>query len=221
MYIHPAGYRVILVFFVLVVLVAVLVHFIPGIPGWLEWGVRGALIALFCLVLWFFRIPPRPFNAAPNEVTAVSDGKVVLVEEVEEPEVIGGKAIKICVFLSIFDVHCQWAPVGGTLEYYKYHPGEYLVAWHEKSSTLNERTTFAQRTPSGLVVWRQIAGAVARRIRVFVEEGQEVEHGQEAGFILFGSRIDFYLPLDAEVLVQPGDRVVARSTVMARLPEVH
>jgi len=144
MYIHPAGYRVILVFFVLVVLVAVLVHFIPGMPGWLEWGVRGALIALFCLVLWFFRIPPRPFNAAPNEVTAVSDGKVVLVEEVDEPEVIGGKAIKICVFLSIFDVHCQWAPVGGKLEYYKYHPGEYLVAWHEKSSTLNERTTFGR-----------------------------------------------------------------------------
>jgi phosphatidylserine decarboxylase len=171
-------------------------------------------------VLWVFRIPPRPFSAAPNEVTAVSDGKVVLVEEVDEPEVIGGKAIKVCVFLSIFDVHCQWAPVGGTLEYFKYHPGEYLVAWHEKSSTLNERTTFGQRTPYGMVVWRQIAGAVARRIRWFVEEGQEMEHGQEAGFILFGSRIDFYLPLDAEVLVQPGDRVVARSTVVARLPEV-
>ena len=210
----------ILVFLVLVIALAVLVHQIPQIPSWLEWGVRGALLILFCLVLWFFRIPPRPFSAAPNEITAVSDGKVVLVEEVDEPEVIGGKAIKVCVFLSIFDVHCQWAPVGGTLEYFKYHPGEYLVAWHEKSSTLNERTTFGQRTPHGVVVWRQIAGAVARRIRWFVGEGQEMEHGQEAGFILFGSRIDFYLPLDAEVLVQPGDRVVARSTVVARLPEV-
>ncbi|MED5334789.1 MAG: phosphatidylserine decarboxylase [Bacteroidota bacterium] len=220
MYIHPAGYRVILVFLILVIALAVLVHQIPQIPSWLEWGARGALLILFCLVLWFFRIPPRPFSAAPNEVTAVSDGKVVLVEEVDEPEVIGGKAIKVCVFLSIFDVHCQWAPVGGTLEYFKYHPGEYLVAWHEKSSTLNERTPFGQRTSYGMVVWRQIAGAVARRIRWFVEEGQEMEHGQEAGFILFGSRIDFYLPLDAEVLVQPGDRVVARSTVVARLPEV-
>ncbi len=220
MYIHPAGYRVILVFLILVIALAVLVHQIPQIPSWLEWGARGALLILFCLVLWFFRIPPRPFSAAPNEVTAVSDGKVVLVEEVDEPEVIGGKAIKVCVFLSIFDVHCQWAPVGGILEYFKYHPGEYLVAWHEKSSTLNERTTFGQRTPYGMVVWRQIAGAVARRIRWFVEEGQEMKHGQEAGFILFGSRIDFYLPLDAEVLVQPGDRVVARSTVVARLPEV-
>ena len=220
MYIHLAGYRVILVFLVIVIALAVLVRQIPQIPSWLEWGVRGALLILFCLVLWFFRIPPRPFSAAPNEVTAVSDGKVVLVEEVDEPEVIGGKAIKVCVFLSIFDVHCQWAPVGGTLEYFKYHPGEYLVAWHEKSSTLNERTTFGQRTPHGMVVWRQIAGAVARRIRWFVEEGQEMEHGQEAGFILFGSRIDFYLPLDAEVLVKPGDRVVARSTVVARLPEV-
>ena len=220
MYIHPAGYRGILVFLILVIALAVLVHQIPQIPSWLEWGARGALLILFCLVLWFFRIPLRPFSAAPNEVTAVSDGKVVLVEEVDEPEVIGGKAIKVCVFLSIFDVHCQWAPVGGTLEYFKYHPGEYLVAWHEKSSTLDERTTFGQRTPYGMVVWRQIAGAVARRIRWFVEEGQEMEHGQEAGFILFGSRIDFYLPLDAEVLVQPGDRVVARSTVVARLPEV-
>ena len=221
MYIHPAGYRVILVFFVLLVLLAVLVHVIPGMPSWLEWGLRGVFLVLFCMVLWFFRIPPRPFTAGPHEVTAVSDGKVVLVEEVDEPEVIGGKAIKICVFLSIFDVHAQWAPIGGKLEYFKYHEGEYLVAWHEKSSTLNERTTFAQRTPAGLVVWRQIAGAVARRIRYFVEEGQMVEHGQECGFILFGSRIDFYLPLEAEVLVKPGDRVVARSTVMARLPEVH
>lgn len=221
MYIHPAGYRVILVFFVLLLLLAVLVHFIPGIPSWLNWGLRVVFMGLFCLVLWFFRIPPRPFSAAPNEITAVSDGKVVLVEEVDEPEVVGGKAIKVCIFLSIFDVHAQWAPIGGTLEYFKYHPGEYLVAWHEKSSTLNERTTFAQRTPSGLVVWRQIAGAVARRIRWFVEEGQHVGHGQESGFILFGSRIDLYLPTDSEILVQPGDRVVARSTVLARLKEVH
>jgi len=220
MYIHSAGYRVILIFFVLLVLLAVLVHFIPGMPSWLEWVLRGAFLLLFCQVLWFFRIPPRPFDAAPNEVTAVSDGKVVLVEEVDEPEVIGGKAIKICVFLSIFDVHAQWAPIGGKLEYFKYHEGEYLVAWHEKSSTLNERTTFAQRTPSGLVVWRQIAGAVARRIRWFVEEGDHIEHGQESGFILFGSRIDLYLPLDSDILVKPGDRVVARSTVLARLKEV-
>jgi phosphatidylserine decarboxylase len=220
MYIHPAGYRVILVFFLVVFLIALLVHQIPGIPRLAEYVVGGALLILCLLVLWFFRIPPRPFDAAPNEVTSVSDGKVVLVEEVDEPEVIGGKAIKICVFLSIFDVHAQWAPIGGKLEYFKYHEGEYLVAWHEKSSTLNERTTFGQATPSGMLVWRQIAGAVARRIRWFVEEGQEIAHGQECGFILFGSRIDLYLPLDAEVVVKPGDRVVARSTVLARLPEV-
>ena len=217
MYIHPAGYRVILVFFAVAVLLMLLVHQIPSVPTWVEILVGGALTVLCCLVLWFFRIPPRPFDAAPNEVTAVSDGKVVLVEEVDEPEVIRGKAIKVCVFLSIFDVHAQWAPIGGPLEYFKYHEGEYLVAWHEKSSTLNERTTFGQRTPHGLVVWRQIAGAVARRIRWFVEEGQDVEHAQECGFILFGSRIDLYLPLDSEILVEPGDRVVARSTVLARL----
>lgn len=220
MYIHPAGYRVILVFFLIAILLVVLVHQWGILPRWAEYGVGAVMLALCCLVLWFFRIPPRPLSAGENEVTAVSDGKVVLVEEVDEPEVIGGRAIKICVFLSIFDVHAQWAPIGGRLEYFKYHEGEYLVAWHEKSSTLNERTTFAQRTPAGLVVWRQIAGAVARRIRWFVNEGDEVAHGQECGFILFGSRIDFYLPLGSEVLVKPGDRVVARGTVMARLPEV-
>jgi phosphatidylserine decarboxylase len=221
MYIHHAGYRVILVFFLIAVALMVLFHQVSAIPRPVALVLDSALVILCLMVLWFFRIPERPFHAQPNEITAVSDGKVVLVEEVDEPEVIGGKAIKICVFLSIFDVHAQWAPIGGTLESFKYHPGQYLVAWHPKSSTLNERTTFAQRTPSGLVVWRQIAGAVARRIRWFVEEGQNVEHAQECGFILFGSRIDIYLPLGSEILVEPGDRVVARGTVMARLPEVH
>ena len=221
MYIHSAGHRVILVFFLIAAAIALFAHWVPGAPKWLSIAVTVVMVALCLLVLWFFRIPPRPFDAAPNEITSVSDGKVVLVEEVDEPEVIGGKAIKICVFLSIFDVHAQWAPIGGKLEYFKYHEGEYLVAWHEKSSTLNERTTFGQRTPAGLVVWRQIAGAVARRIRWFVEEGQDIQHGQECGFILFGSRIDLYLPLEAEVVVKPGDRVVARQTVLARLPEVH
>jgi phosphatidylserine decarboxylase len=221
MYIHPAGYRVILVFFLIAVALMVLFHQLSWIPGPLKLVLDGALVVLCLLVLWFFRIPERPFNAKANEITAVSDGKVVIVEEVDEPEVIGGKAIKICVFLSIFDVHAQWAPIGGKLESFAYHPGKYLVAWHPKSSTLNERTTFAQSTPYGTVVWRQIAGAVARRIRWFVEEGQQIEHAQECGFILFGSRIDIYLPLGSEVLVEPGDRVVARGTVMARLPEVH
>lgn len=221
MYIHSAGHKVIAVFYLIALLIMVAVHFIPAVPKLVEWGVGIVLLSLCLLVLWFFRIPPRPFDAAPNEVTAVSDGKVVLVEEVDEPEVLGGKAIKVCIFLSIFDVHAQWAPIGGKLEYFKYHEGEYLVAWHEKSSTLNERTTFAQRTPAGLVVWRQIAGAVARRIRWFVEEGQDIGHADECGFILFGSRIDLYLPLGSEVVVEPGDRVVARGTVIARLPEVH
>lgn len=221
MTIHPAGHRVIFMFFLLISGLMATLHGWLVWPIWLELVLTTGLVVLFALVLWFFRIPPRPFHAAPDEVTAVSDGKVVLVEEVEETEVIGGKAIKICVFLSIFDVHAQWAPIGGHLERFRYHPGKYLVAWHEKSSTLNERTTFAQRTPAGLLVWRQVAGAVARRIRWFVEEGQNVQHGQECGFILFGSRIDLYLPLGSDIRVQPGDRVVARSTVLAKLPEVH
>ncbi|MDA8695904.1 phosphatidylserine decarboxylase family protein [Flavobacteriales bacterium] len=220
MTIHRAGHKVILVFMLVLALLQGLISWIPSLHIVLEIFLRVALVGLGLLVLWFFRIPKRPYTGQPGEVTAVSDGKVVLVEEVDEPEVIGGRAIKICVFLSIFDVHAQWAPVAGTLEYFKYHKGEYLVAWHEKSSTLNERTTFGQRTPGGMVVWRQIAGAVARRIRWYVKEGDEVSGGQECGFILFGSRIDFYLPLEAQVTVKPGDRVVARSTVLARLPEV-
>jgi len=221
MHIHRAGHRILSIAFLVLVPIAAGIMWVPGIPSWLVWSLWMGLTAFYLLVLWFFRIPPRPFDARPDEVTAVSDGKVVLVEEVEEHEVIGGRAIKVCVFLSIFDVHAQWAPVGGVLETFRYHPGKYLVAWHPKSSTLNERTTYAQRTPAGLVVWRQIAGAVARRIRWYVQEGNEIRHGQECGFILFGSRIDLYLPLDAEVLVEPGDRVVARSTVVARLAETH
>ena len=220
MTIHRAGHKVILVFLLGIALLQVLISWIPSLHIALEVFLRVALVDLGLLVLWFFRIPKRPYTGQPGEVTAVSDGKVVLVEEVDEPEVIGGKAIKICVFLSIFDVHAQWAPVAGTLEYFKYHRGKYLVAWHEKSSILNERTTYGQRTPGGMVVWRQIAGAVARRIRWYVQQGEEVAGGQECGFILFGSRIDFYLPLGAEVTVQPGARVAARSTVLARLPEV-
>ena len=221
MYIHRAGFRVLAFFLLILGSIAFGLHWFSGWPNWVVWPLSGVLGCFYLLLLWFFRVPHRPFDAQSNEVTAVSDGKVVLVEEVDELEAIGGKAIKVCVFLSIFDVHAQWAPIGGVLETFRYHPGQYLVAWHPKSSTLNERTTYVQRTPAGLVVWRQIAGAVARRIRWYVEEGEQVQHGQECGFILFGSRIDLYLPLDARVLVKPGDRVVARSTVVARLPEVH
>ena len=132
MTIHRAGHKVILVFMLVLALLQALISWIPSLHIAIEIFLRAALVGLGLLVLWFFRIPKRPYTGQPGEVTAVSDGKVVLVEEVDEPEVIGGKAIKICVFLSIFDVHAQWAPVAGKLEYFKYHRGEYLVAWHEK-----------------------------------------------------------------------------------------
>ena len=192
------------------------------LPAVLFYLLAFGCIVLLGLVINFFRMPSREIGSTQmEEILCPSDGKVVVIEKVQETEWFKDERIQISIFMSPLNVHAQWSPMAGKVLAALYHPGKYLVAWHPKSSTLNERTTFAQSTPYGTVVWRQIAGAVARRIRWFVEEGQQIEHAQECGFILFGSRIDIYLPLGSEVLVEPGDRVVARGTVMARLPEVH
>jgi phosphatidylserine decarboxylase len=210
--IHRAGHRILIGFWAATFVVAYFC-LLAGL----------VLAAVGLLMLWFFRIPPRPIYANSAEVTAVSDGKVVLIEEVFEDEHFGARVQKVSVFLSIFNVHAQWSPVAGRLAAFKYHPGKYLVAWHPKSSTLNERSTFVVDVPpskdsaGGTVLFRQVAGAVARRLRWYVQPGDQLTQGQEVGFILFGSRIDFYLPLDASIQVEVGQKVVARSTVIARL----
>ena len=196
-----------------------------GIPMWLgapAWVVQlmGVLAMVdIVLVAQFFRIPKRVPVAAEGQILCPSDGKVVVIEEVDEPEVFGDKRIQVSIFMSPLNVHAQWAPMVGEVTHANYHPGKYLVAWHPKSSTENERTTLVINGDRGPVLFRQIAGAVARRIRWYIQPGQRVELGEEVGFIKFGSRIDVFLPLGSEIHVGLEEKVKGRETVLATLPK--
>ena len=195
-----------------------------GLLFWLEaetWlvqlvGVLGLLDVV--LIAQFFRIPKRVPVAEEGQILCPSDGKVVVIEEVEEPEVFGDKRIQVSIFMSPLNVHAQWAPMAGEVTHANYHPGKYLVAWHPKSSAENERTTLVINGARGPVLFRQIAGAVARRIRWYIEPGQQVELGEEVGFIKFGSRIDVFLPLGSDIHVGLEQKVKGRETVLATLP---
>ncbi|MBX2972475.1 MAG: phosphatidylserine decarboxylase family protein [Flavobacteriales bacterium] len=189
----------------------------PVLPAFLSMLIGAALIAVFAIVVWFFRVPKR---ALPHDDTAIfspCDGKVVVIEEVYEPEYFKDKRLQVSIFMSPLNVHINYHPIGGTTTYYKYHPGKYLVAWHPKSSTENERSTVVNRHPKhGEVLFRQIAGALARRICTYAREGQPAAQGAEFGFIKFGSRVDLFLPLDAKVEVELGQIMTGSASVIAR-----
>ncbi len=173
---------------------------------------------IFLLVLQFFRNPIFKINAKANEVIAPADGKVVVIEETTEDEVLKDKRIQISIFMSPLNVHVNRTPVKGVVDFFKYHAGKYLVAWHPKSSTENERTTMVLKTENGVsVLVRQIAGAVARRIKWYVNEGQNLGHGEEFGFIKFGSRVDIFLPIGTKILVEEGQKTKGGRTVLAEL----
>jgi phosphatidylserine decarboxylase len=177
-----------------------------------------ASVIFYLLILQFFRNPIFSIVQNTKHVLAPADGKVVVIEETEETEYLKGKRKQISIFMSPVNVHVNRMPVGGRISFYKYHPGKYLVAWHPKSSTENERTTVAVKTKDGVeVLFRQIAGALARRIKCYVKEGQVLEQGQEFGFIKFGSRVDIFLPLDAKVTVNIGDITKGGRTIIAEL----
>ncbi len=218
MTIHREGYATLLV--VLLILTALNV----GLNYWLplQLGLHNiALIVsllLFIIVLQFFRNPVVQVERNPNQILAPCDGKVVVIEETLEPEYFNAKRRQISIFMSPINVHVNRNPVSGIVKYFKYHPGKYLVAWHPKSSTENERTTVVVQNEKGVeVLFRQIAGALARRICWYVAEGQRVVQGNEFGFIKFGSRVDIFLPLDAKVIVKIDDKTSAGQTVIAEL----
>lgn len=170
------------------------------------------------LILWFFRIPPRKTIEGENTVIAPADGKIVVIEKVREEEYFKDERIQISIFMSPLNVHQNVFPVSGKVLYRKYHPGKYLVAWHPKSSTENERSTLVIGNKSGTeILVRQIAGAVARRIRTYAAPGQEVTAGEELGFIKFGSRVDVFLPLDSKIVCQVGDITKNKLTSLAEL----
>ncbi|MBL6449836.1 phosphatidylserine decarboxylase family protein [Fulvivirga sp. 29W222] len=178
----------------------------------------GITIVLFLLVLQFFRNPKVITSVNDRHVVAPADGKVVVIEETTEAEYLKDKRIQISIFMSPVNVHVNRMPVKGVVEFFKYHAGKYLVAWHPKSSTENERTTVVIKTPKGVsVLMRQIAGALARRIKWYVKEGENFEQGQEFGFIKFGSRVDVFLPLTAKVKVNIGQKTKGGMTVLAEL----
>ena len=185
---------------------------------WLQ--IFGIVLSAFILIiiLQFFRKPL--FNIEKNDsiLLAPADGKVVVIEEVEEPEFFKDKRIQVSIFMSPFNVHINRNPVTGIVKYAKYHPGLYLVAWHPKSSTENERTTVVYERANGMqLLMRQIAGALARRIVYYVKEGDKVEQGEEMGFIKFGSRVDLFLPLGTKIEVKLNDVVKGGKTSIATL----
>jgi phosphatidylserine decarboxylase len=181
--------------------------------------VLGVAVIFYLLILQFFRNPIFTVQKNPKQIIAPADGKVVVIEETEETEYLKGKRKQVSIFMSPVNVHVNRMPVGGVISYFKYHPGKYLVAWHPKSSTENERTTVVVKNEQGVeILFRQIAGALARRIKWYVKEGQRLEQGEEFGFIKFGSRVDLYLPLNAVVKVQIGEKTTGGKTVIAELP---
>ena len=175
-------------------------------------------LVLLVLVVQFFRIPNRLLTTGESQVIAPADGKIVVIEETVESEYFKDRRRQVSIFMSPLNVHVNRNPITGIVRYFKYFPGKYLVAWHPKSSTENERTTVVIQAASGTeVLLRQIAGAVARRIIWYVKEGQPVQQGEEFGFIKFGSRVDVFLPLDAQINVKIGDVTKGGVTVIAEL----
>jgi len=173
-------------------------------------------IVVYGMLLWFFRKPVRIATPDANAIYAPCDGEVVVVEDVVEKEYYGEKRKQVSIFMSPLNVHINWYPVSGTIKYYQYHPGDKLVAWHPKSSELNERTTVVVETEKKQsLLFRQIAGAMARRIVCYAEPDKEIVQGSEVGFIKFGSRMDLFLPLDAKISVTINQKVSGNKTVIA------
>ena len=184
----------------------------------IKWLVYIFSFTLFVIILQFFRSPAITVAKDETQVLCPADGKVVVIEEADETEYLKDRRLQISVFMSPINVHINRNPISGVVKYFKYHPGKYLVAWHPKSSTENERTTMVVETSLGTqVLMRQIAGALAKRIKWYVKPGDEAVQGEEYGFIKFGSRVDIFLPLDADIKVKLNDRPKGGQTIIAVL----
>lgn len=216
MTIHREGYPTILVTLIFIIILHALVYFIAGEIKSLMIITHIISLALLVIVLQFFRNPKRKLTVNENAIIAPADGKVVVIEEVEETEYLNKKCRQISIFMSPFNVHINRFPISGVVKYAKYHPGKYLVAWHPKSSTENERTTIVVEHKNGIpILFRQIAGALARRIVYYCKENDVAQQASEMGFIKFGSRVDVFIPLDAKVKVNLEQKVQGGVTIIA------
>ena len=212
---HKEGFKIIFIALVIVIGLSLLANvFVEN--STIRGGVIISLIIILLLVLQFFRNPKRNFLVHPENVLSSVDGKVVVIEEVFEKEYFNDKRLQVSVFMSPINVHVTRYPVGGKVVYSKYHPGKYLVAWHPKSSEENERTTVVVKNDAfGEVLFRQIAGALAKRIVNYAEINQEVAQASDSGFIKFGSRVDIFLPLDSKIKVTLNQKVKGGISVIA------
>ena len=224
MYIHKKGYGVIATMFTILVLIIVgVLMLLNAILETTHWTILAGLIIIGVIIfVWsitFFRVPTkRKITHEENAVVSSADGEIVAIEEVEEKEYFHDKRIQVSVFMSAYDVHVNWFPMDGVVSYVKYHPGKKLFAINPKSSELNERNSVAVRDAKGReVLFRQVAGVMARRIVCNIKEGDKAEVGKEFGMIKFGSRVDFFLPTDADIQVEIGDDITGQVSVLAYL----
>ena len=213
---HKEGYKIIVIAFILSITGILLAEKIIEII-WVVKAIQIIILAFLFIVLQFFRNPKRATNLNENTIIAPVDGKVVVIEEVEEPEYFKDKRLQVSIFMSPINVHVTRYAMSGVVKYSKYHPGKYLVAWHPKASSENERTTIVlDNKIFGEVLYRQIAGALAKRIVNYAKEGTEVIQGADAGFIKFGSRVDLYLPIGTKLTIKLGDVVKGGTQVVAK-----
>jgi phosphatidylserine decarboxylase len=211
---HKEGYKIIFIALVSFIATLLLADKFITLP-WLKMAVQLLVLFFFVMILQFFRNPNRKITPNKNTILAPVDGKVVVIEEVFEEEYFKDKRLQVSIFMSPINVHVTRYAASGKIKFSKYHPGKYLVAWHPKASTENERTTVVIETEAfGEILYRQIAGALARRIVNYAEEGPEVTQGDDAGFIKFGSRVDIFLPIGTQVAVQLQQKAVGNQTVI-------
>ncbi|MCX6302127.1 MAG: phosphatidylserine decarboxylase family protein [Bacteroidia bacterium] len=218
MSIHKEGYKILIYGFITLLLLNVLVNIFLADQILVKWLFLAFSLTIYVFFLFFFRLPARELEPDPGLVYAPADGKVVVIEEAEEKEYFKDKRLQVSIFMSPFNMHSNRYPVSGHIKYVGYHPGNYMVAWHPKSSELNERSTIVIETKPGTeILIRQIAGAVARRIVTYAKENQDVLQGDELGFIKFGSRVDIFLPLGTEIEIPILQQVRANKSVIARI----
>ena len=214
---HKEGYTIIII--TLIVVAAGFIATQTWVePVWLQYLCYAAFVIFLILILQFFRNPSRISNSNPKEIVAPVDGKVVVIEEVFEKEYFKEKRLQVSIFMSPLNVHVTRYPASGEIVYSKYHPGKYLVAWHPKASEENERTTVVVRTTGfGDILYRQIAGALAKRIVNYAKEGDSAEQGADSGFIKFGSRVDVFLPLGTPLAIKLNQKVKGAESIIATL----
>jgi phosphatidylserine decarboxylase len=218
MSIHKEGYKILGFGFISLLVLNIIIQALWGDLEIFKWGFLALSFMLYVFLLFFFRWPERSLQPDHGLIYAPADGKVVVIEETEEMEYFKDMRLQVSIFMSPFNVHSNRYPVSGKVKYVRYHPGSYMVAWHPKSSELNERSSIVIETIEGKeILVRQIAGAVARRIVTYAKENQEVMQGDELGFIKFGSRVDIFLPVGTEIEIPILQQVRANKDIIAKI----